>query len=352
MSQVLREHAIGMLTAGMSPGTVARELNVHFSIISRLQCNFREIGSTSKLPQNRCPRETTPAQDLHIQLLHLRDGRRPCTRTADETVGLHNWRISAQTVRNHLRWGKLICVLVVLTRVLTWLQFCVVTDFSRQMLIFDGHWHTGEVCSSWMNPGFNCTEQYGVVWATGLLMSTLWIECGGVMVWAWISYRQQTQLHFIDGNLNAQRYRDKMPRHIVVPLIRCHHLMFQHDIARTHDARVFTQFLAAENVPVLPWPAPDMSPVEHVWDALDRCVRQRVYSSHQYAATSHVHWREVGQQFHRPHSTACSTLNEGGHTRHWLVFWSAPLPFILGILWPTDTYLYSQSCGIHRLGPN
>jgi hypothetical protein len=36
--------------------------------------------------------------------------------------------------------------------------------------------------------------------------------------------------------------------------------------------------LEAENVPVLPWPAysPDMSPIEHVWDALDRCVQQRV----------------------------------------------------------------------------
>ncbi len=31
MSQVLREHAIGMLTAGMSTRAVACELNVHFS---------------------------------------------------------------------------------------------------------------------------------------------------------------------------------------------------------------------------------------------------------------------------------------------------------------------------------
>jgi hypothetical protein len=43
---------------------------------------------------------------------------------------------------------------------------------------------------------------------------------GGVMVWAGISYGQQTQLHFIDGNLNAQRYRDEILRPIVVPFIR------------------------------------------------------------------------------------------------------------------------------------
>uniref|UniRef100_A0A8D3C6C2 SUMO specific peptidase 3b n=1 Tax=Scophthalmus maximus TaxID=52904 RepID=A0A8D3C6C2_SCOMX len=36
--------------------------------------------------------------------------------------------------------------------------------------------------------------------------------------------------------------------------------------------------LEAENIPVLAWPAysPDMSPIEHVWDALDRRIRQRV----------------------------------------------------------------------------
>jgi transposase len=48
--------------------------------------------------------------------------------------------------------------------------------------------------------------------------------------------------------------------------------------ARPHVTRICTQFLEAENVPVFPWPAysPDMSPIEHVWGALDQRVRQRV----------------------------------------------------------------------------
>ena len=33
---------------------------------------------------------------------------------------------------------------------------------------------------------------------------------GGVMVWADISYRQRIPFHFIDGNLNAQRYHDEI----------------------------------------------------------------------------------------------------------------------------------------------
>ncbi len=74
--------------------------------------------------------------------------------------------------------------------------------------------------------------------------------------------------------MNAQRYRDEILRPIV-------------NNARPHVARIYTQFLEAENIPVLAWPAysPDMSPIEHVWDALDRRIRQqgstvRAFHSH------------------------------------------------------------------------
>ena len=41
------------------------------------------------------------------------------------------------------------------------------------------------------------------------------------------------------------------------------------------DESWFQLYLEAEHVPVLPH-SPDMSPIEHVWDALDRLVRQHV----------------------------------------------------------------------------
>ncbi len=168
--------------------------------------------------------------------------------------------------------GKLIFMIVVLIGFSTWLQFVTVTDLSGQMLTLDGVWHFGEVFSSRMNPGFHCTD-------------------GRQRVWADICYGQRTQVHFIDAIFNAQRYRDKILKPIVVLFIHNHHLMLQHDNARPHVVRICTQFLDAENIPVLAWPAysPDMSPIEHVWDALDWRIRQRV------PVSALSHWRGVDQ---------------------------------------------------------
>ncbi len=90
-------------------------------------------------------------------------------------------------------------MLVVLIGVSPWLQFVVVTDLNGQMLTFDGVWHFGEVFSLRMNPGFHCTGQtadsmYGIMWVSGLLMSTLWIKWPMVAVGLWYG-----QAYFMDN---------------------------------------------------------------------------------------------------------------------------------------------------------
>jgi hypothetical protein len=139
---------------------------------------------------------------------------------------------------------------------------------------------------------------------------------------------------------------DELLGPFVMLFICRYHLVFQRDNARPHVARICTQFLEDEIVPVLPWPAysPDMSPVEHVRDAPDRHVWQRVPIS-TYIQQLHT---AIGGEWHNiPHAPINSLINSmwrrcialheaNGHTRYWLVFWSKPL-----LLYT----IYTQVCG-------
>ena len=117
------------------------------------------------------------------------------------------------------------------------------------------------------------------------LTNALWRQIvlggGSVMVWGGVSYNGKTQLVTVYGNLNDQKYRDDILTPVVLPFMNAGKgvTMLEQDNAGPHTTLATTQFLMANNVNVIEWPSmpPDLLPIEHIWDVLDRHLLARLY---------------------------------------------------------------------------
>lgn len=107
---------------------------------------------------------------------------------------------------------------------------------------------------------------------------------GNIKIWGCFSSAGTGNFEFIDGIMDQYVYRDILKRNIKKSALQLglgRRFVFQQDNDPKHTAKRITSFFKKTGVNVLKWPAqsPDLNPIEHLWDHLERVIRKHKISS-------------------------------------------------------------------------
>lgn len=342
LTPIERERAVGRLAAGQPPDVVANAFRCHISTIYRLQERIRLFGTTNDRPRSGRPRVTSQRQDRWICRHHLCDRYANATHTAQDTIGTHQRPVSERTVRRRLNNRALYSRRPAVRPILTRRHRQARLQWARQHVVWN--WR------QWQNILFTDESRYCVSHGDGRIR--IWRRRGerfsdacitevnpwggpGVMIWGGIGLNERVGPVFFQnlgagrGNgVTAQVYINQVLQPHVVPHIqRCPNTILQQDNARPHTARATRLFLQQQNIPVMRWPAmsPDLNPVEHFWDQLQRDInrlRPRPATAAELQQAIVQAWRNIPQAavnrlIHSMHRRCTAVIDaKGAHTRY------------------------------------
>ena len=278
--------ACQMIQDGRTQRDVATELRVSQSYIRNVWRRFQETQEYRRRRGSGRPRATTAVDDRYLTISARRNPFQSARRIQNEFRQATHVTISSQTVRNRLREvGLRSRVPRVVPRM---------TAEHRRRRLDWARTHSRWTVEQWSNILFTDESRFTVDHSDG--GSRVWRGVGqrydpqftvavnrwgggSVMVWAGVSVTERTELHFVQGNMNAHYYRDNVLETIILPYRNRvgDRFLLMDDNARPHRARIITTFLEDHNIQRMEWPAmsPDLNPIENIWAMLGTRVRNR-----------------------------------------------------------------------------